>query len=535
MAAGLKKKICTLCMIIVLPMLVSGCMLSFRVPLLGRIFPAAIPPLPPQHDDKQKSSAKKIVLESVDGPLRVTLPEAIILALSNNKQFQVDRIKPAIVSTFELEEAALFDPIFQAFGERSRERTDKHTVQQNFNVTSRVSRYLPTGTKVEAEAGSDWNRSMPPSTDPESDWRSYVQVGVTQKLLRGAGVDVNLVNLRKAALDTRISLFELTGLAETLVSDIENAYWDHLSALGQVNINSRSLALARRLVRETQERVAAGQKARSEVYFFQAEASSREQFLIDAKSEVERTRIRLLRMISPPSFDLWNRPVKLLTKPTIPMDSVENLSDHVRLALQMRPDINQARLKEGRGELDVVKTRNGLLPKLDLFIILGRSGYSKTFPKSVSDITAGFGGLDFRAGFDFEIPIGNRKEIAQFDRSVLTVAQQREAIDNLVQLAQEDLLLAYTEIHRARDMMGTAADTVRYNLEKRQAELEKYRLGTSSAYRVAQTERDAVTAELSALRARIDYLKGLTQFYYAEGSLLARRGVGLIAETQKPR
>ncbi len=256
MAAGLKKKICTLCMIIVLPMLVSGCMLSFRVPLLGRIFPAAIPPLPPQQDDKQKSSAKKIVLESVDGPLRVTLPEAIILALSNNKQFQVDRIKPAIVSTFELEEAALFDPIFQAFGERSRERTDKHTVQQNFNVTSRVSRYLPTGTKVEAEAGSDWNRSMPPSTDPESDWRSYVQVGVTQKLLRGAGVDVNLVNLRKAALDTRISLFELTGLAETLVSDIENAYWDHLSALGQVNINSRSLALARRLVRETQERVA---------------------------------------------------------------------------------------------------------------------------------------------------------------------------------------------------------------------------------------------------------------------------------------
>ncbi len=183
----------------------------------------------------------------------------------------------------------------------------------------------------------------------------------------------------------------------------------------------------------------------------------------------------------------------------------------------------------------MVKTRNGLLPKLDLFIILGRSGYSKTFPKSVSDITAGFGGLDFRAGFDFEIPIGNRKEIAQFDRSVLTVAQQREAIDNLVQLAQEDLLLAYTEIHRARDMMGTAADTVRYNLEKRQAELEKYRLGTSSAYRVAQTERDAVTAELSALRARIDYLKGLTQFYYAEGSLLARRGVGLIAETQKPR
>jgi outer membrane protein TolC len=65
-------------------------------------------------------------------------------------------------------------------------------------------------------------------------------------------------------------------------------------------------------------------------------------------------------------------------------------------------------------------------------------------------------------------------------------------------------------------------------LEKRKAEIEKYRLGSSTADKVAQAEKDTVTAELSALQARIDYLKGLTQFYVAEGSLLPRRGIALV-------
>ncbi len=45
----------------------------------------------------------------------------------------------------------------------------------------------------------------------------------------------------------------------------------------------------------------------------------------------------------------------------------------------MRPDLNQARLLIRRGELDVVRTRNGLLPRLDAFITYGKTGYARTF------------------------------------------------------------------------------------------------------------------------------------------------------------
>jgi outer membrane protein TolC len=209
---------------------------------------------------------------------------------------------------------------------------------------------------------------------------------------------------------------------------------------------------------------------------------------------------------------------------------VEDLQTHIQVAMHMRPDINEARLQEQKGVLEIVKTKNGLLPKLDAFILLGRSGYARSFGGSVPDITTGEGGLDFIARLNLEFPLLNRKANAEYTRSLLRLTQERDAISNLIQLGQYDVLQAYVEIQRAKKQMRASNETVHYQKEKREAEIEKYRLGTSNAYRVAQTERDAVTSEVSALQARIDYLKGLTQFYLAEGTLLARRGIGFAPQ-----
>jgi outer membrane protein len=531
---GFNKKNMARLFFILIPACITACVFPPRSPWFDYLWPTRTPPLTDnkEHGQKDLQSKNKPGPIPANSPhaelLSVTLSEAILLGLSNNRQLQIERLTPPVVSTREEEQKAVFDPVVRAETERLRERTDKHTVGQDFKASTGVSQFLPTGTTLDLELGTEWAKDMPSTQDPHSDWKSFTRLSVTQALLQGAGIPVNLANLRQAQIDTQISLYELTGFAQFLTSEIENDYWDYFLALGQVDIYSRALALAKRLVRETRERISSGQKARSEIYFVQAEASTREQSLIDAKSFLEKTRIRLLRLISPPSMDLWNRPVRLLTSPAIPKDSVEDISNHIQLALQMRPDISQARLAELRGELEIVKTTNGLLPKLDLFIMLGRSGYARSFPKSTYDYTAGEGGLDFLARLQFQFPLLNRKAKAQYNRSVLQLAQEKEAVENLVQLAQQDVLLAYVEIHRAKDQMGVSSSTVRYQREKRQAEIEKYRLGTSNAFQVAQTERDAVASEISALQARIDYLKGLTQFYVAEGSLLSRRGIGLV-------
>ena len=531
-------------LIIVIPAVLSSCKTTFWKPALDYAFP----PKPgtvqqkgvnePHPVGASPNSDISLANAPPNSLIEVTLTQAVLVGLSNNKSFQVQRLKPSITSTSEQVERSAFDPTIRSTLEKSRQRSDYYTVTKEFKASAGVAQFLPTGTTVDFETGTEWNPNIPltagsgsqaSANHPEkSDWSAYSKLSITQALLRGGGLEANLASLRKTRIDTAISQYELMGIAQTLTAEIEKSYWDYFLALGKVHIYGKAVGLAKKMVKETRERITSGQKAESEIFFLQAEAATQDQSLIDAKSAQEKTRITLLRLMSPPSMDLWNRHLRLLTKPKIPEDSVEELQEHVQVAMSYRPDINQARLEQQKGQLEIVKTKNGLLPKLDLFIMLGRTGYSETFAGSVYDYSAGYGGADVIGRLKLEIPVFNRRAEAEHTKSVIQLAQQREAVDNLLQLAQQDVLLAYVEIHRAKDQMAAASRSLKFQFEKLEAQTEKYRLGVGSAFQVAQAQRDIVSSQISALQARIEYLKGLTQFYVAEGSLLARRGIGYL-------
>ena len=80
------------------------------------------------------------------------------------------------------------------------------------------------------------------------------------------------------------------------------------------------------------------------------------------------------RLINPAGPEVWQREIVLLSPPTVPGVKLDGVESHVGVAMRMRADLNQARLSVQRGELEVVRTRNGLLPRLDRSSRLGRQG-----------------------------------------------------------------------------------------------------------------------------------------------------------------
>jgi outer membrane protein len=510
--------------------LLTGCLVPGRGPFNDRVGPQIMPeekkeglPEPPPAEPVEK--VPSIVGVPQTGPLKLSLPQTILLALENNREFRVQDLQPQVQRTYEGEEEALFDPILWADGGAGRERTKASTVNNSFGAETGISQYLPFGTALNFSLGMDRSLDDPNTQDPDDEYRSYVNLGITQALLRGAGRDVNLASLRQARIDTAASEYELRGLAEALTASIEDAYWDVLLAQEEQDIYTKSLELANRLARETRERIVLGQVARTEIYFAEAEAAVRQQNLINAHSRLKTSRLLLLRLVNPPGTSLWDREVQLMTLPTTPEARITDIGVHLAFALRMRPDLNQARLGVERGDLEVVKTKNGLLPRLDLFITLGRSGYSHSFGNSVRDVGHSDGGMNLLGGFRFEFPPINRGAKARYERSQLQLAQDEEAVENLAQLVEEDVLSARIEINRAWEQIRASAVTVTYQEKKLQAEIDRNRLGKSTMYRVAQAERDLVESQVSQVQARIDYLKSLTRFFLAEGSLLLRRGI----------
>ncbi len=65
---------------------------------------------------------------------------------------------------------------------------------------------------------------------------------------------------------------------------------------------------------------------------------------------------------------------------------VEDLVERLQLAEKMRPELNEARMRLEQQRLETVVTRNGLLPRLEFFITLGKTGYADSFSGSFDEL-----------------------------------------------------------------------------------------------------------------------------------------------------
>ena len=463
------------------------------------------------------------------GPLKLTVTEAILLCLENNRELEVQRLNPSIRQTFEDQERAVFDPETDAEvsagrvkGERlarSGSDTENFTTDAAEGIIS-LAQYFPTGTTVALEAGTQMNDS---SLYDDTFYETRLGMTLTQALLRGYGTDVNLARLQQARLETRMSEYELRGFTEFLVAEVERIYWDYALARRQIEIVEESLKVARQQLDETKELIAVGRLARAELAAVQAEVAAQEQALIEARANKESIRLQLLRLLNPAGPGIWQREVDLIHQPTLPEIKLEDVELYVAVSMRMRPILNQARLEILRGNLELVKTQNGLLPLLDLFITLGKSGYANSFGASIGNITEDR--YDALAGVRFNYPVFNRDAKALHRRALLTREQAQKALDNLSQLVEVDVRTAYIAVNRTKQQIAASSVTRMFDEEKLRTESEKLRVGKSTSFLVAQAQRDLLVSRIAEVRALANYLKALADLYRLDGSLLERRGI----------
>ena len=513
--------------LLLLPAALAGCVsagpaprtaigpMSGERPLPGVRAPIAMPSVPPPPAVPA-------------APIAIHLDDAVLMALENNRQLSVQRLQPRITGTFGPQEAAAFDPVFDGSISFSRQRStrrgatnEERLLTQGTEAVASLNEFFPTGTLLSFDLSENDQDQRP---GPSSPAQTRGGMSVTQSLLRGFGLGPNLASLRQARLDTLISEYELRGFAETLAADVESAYWDCALAQRQIVIYSDSLQLAERQLKQTEDRITVGTLAPTERAAAQAEVALRREALIDARSALAASRLRLLRLLNPPG-GLTAEEVTLQDEPTPPVElEMEDPNPHVALAMRMRPELNEARLRIQHGDLELVKTRNGLLPQLDLFAALGRSGYARSF-SDASDRTTQGNNYDATVGLSLEIPVGNRAARAAHQRATLDREQNARALENLAQLVELDVRLAWIEVLRAREQVTATAATLRYQEEVLRAEQAKFEADKSTSFLVAQAQNALVAARVQEVVAVVACLKSLSDLYRLEGSLLERRRI----------
>lgn len=463
-------------------------------------------------------------------PWPLSVEGAVVRALQNNRDLRVTEFEPVIAGTFAEIERGTYDPEVFAGVEYSRERAsvtssatgERFGVEGSDTATNAgVRQALPSGTTLEATVEQE--RSL---SDRAPDQEvSRVGLSVTQSLLQGFGPAVNLASVRQAELDLDASVHELRAFTETLLADVETAYWNYVLAVKEIEIFERSLAVARQQLDEIEQQIEVGLLAEIEAAAARAEVARREQALIDAQSLREERRLRLLRLLGDDLEAPGAAELRATSEPAAEPAPITDLADRLALAERSRPDLGEARLRIEQRRLETVVTRNGLLPRLEFFAALGRTGYGDTWTESAREL--GGDTYDFSAGVRFRHLLGDRAARARDRAARASRTQAAEALANLRQLVHLDVRLAVNAAERARLQIGATAATRRFQEETLAAEKERFAVGASTALLVAQAQRDLLGSQIAEVEAVVHYRIALTELYLAEGSLLERRGVTL--------
>ncbi|MFP4012462.1 MAG: TolC family protein [Chitinispirillaceae bacterium] len=452
--------------------------------------------------------------------LHLSLRDVLLKAAQNNPLFRIERIDTEVASTIYRENLYRYEPqIRMSFGS-SQQRGDSVRNVQNASVA--VTEELPTGTSIQLEGsvGPLSGGGLRPFTVPGEEYENSMSLTLAQPLMRGLSPSANLAPIRTANVDICIRQEELAAYAMKLLADTERAYWDLVLSRREVGIYTHSLELARRLLYESEEKLKVGRIASLDLAVIRAEVATREKQLIDASAAFRQKSLQLIYLMS--DSLLWE--TQLAPKDTaVSLDHADSVVLHLKAAQAHRPDLSLARLLARKGELEVTRTKNGLLPKLDFFITLEGSSYAQSFSDALSRYDEPSGSIS--GGLTFQMPASNGASRERHRRAVLSSEQIELSLENFSRLMELEVRSAHLEASRALKQIEAAQVARDLQQKKLEAEQEKMNVGKSTEYAVLQAQRDYISADLDEARARVTYMNALLSLYSSDGTLLNRRGI----------
>ena len=417
-----------------------------------------------------------------------------------------------------------------------------NTVQVNALFTQA----FPTGTSLSFSWGNLRQTTNSPFFNLSPNLSSSFRFEIQQELLAGFGLGPNLRYLRIAKNNKKISDIAFKDQVIATVTQIENIYWDLVSAYEQTQVNEQSFSFAQQTLENAKKQLQLESIPAMEVMRAEAEVSKRDQDLTIARTNLQLQQTLMKNAITRSLDD----PV-LEAIPVLPTDRIENVTlppaqpiqDLISQAQRSRPDLAESDIDLVNRQISRSAARNALLPSLSLIGFYGGSGLAGplnpiySLGSNVSNVPVDFGGAlqnafnnsspDYYVGLNLNIPIRNRVAKADQYRSELEYRQaelRREQLKKQVRIevrnAQYALDQTGARVGAARKARDLAQRT--FDITKKEQEL-----GAGSSYQTLSAQRDLALAELDLVNAMTVYAKAKVELDRVTGTTLEDNGISI--------
>ncbi len=483
--------------------------------------------------------------------LFLSLKEAVALALKNNLEISIERINPKISETEITRNEAEFDYSLNASTSVGKNRIPSASAfasppeaeNEVFSVSAGIKKRAAAGTNYQASLDTQRTMSNSKFQGLKPQYTSNLNLSVTQNLLKDFGVDVNTAKIKIASNNRDISVNQLKGKGITIVSQVEEIYWDLIFAVEDLKVKRESLKLAQDLERRIRIQVEVGTMAPIEITQAQAEVAAREEDVIILQNRVESTEDKLKKIINIEESGGWDIAIAPTDTPKMTAEDVA-LEEGIKTALENRPEYAQSKIDLKNKNIQVEYKRNQLYPTLDLIGSLKLNGISGdaedvAFGGSVS--RSGFGGdyfksydkmisgnyYDWSIGLSFQVPLGNRAANSSYTAAKLDVEKELKLLKNLEHQISVEVREAVRSIDTNKKRVNTTAVSRKLAEEKLSAEEKKFAVGMSTSFNVLEYQRDLIAARTREVSAIVDYNKSLLNLEKVKGTILEKNNIEL--------
>jgi outer membrane protein TolC len=414
-------------------------------------------------------------------------------------------------------------------------------------VNASYSQAFATGTSVNFIFDNSRQTTNSPFFNLSPNLSSNFRFEIQQELLAGFGFGPNLRYLRIARNNKKISDIAFRDQVIATVTQIENIYWDLVSAYEQTQVNEQSDSFAQQTLDNTRKQLQLESVPAMDVMRAEAEVSKRDQDLTVARTSLQLQETLVKNAITRSLDD----PV-LEAMPVIPTDrvqpvaiqSAQPIQDLIAEAQHNRPELAMSDIDLVNRQISRAAARNALLPALSAIAFYGGSGLAgplnpvydtQSLGPNISTVPTNFAGAlqnafngtspDYFVGLNLSIPIRNRVAKADQFRSELEYRQAELRLEQL----KKQVRIEVRNAQFALDQTGARVDAARKarDLAQRTFDITKkeQELGSGSSYQTLSAQRDLALAQLDLVSAMTTYAKAKVELDRATGTTLEHNGI----------
>ncbi|HEX5733250.1 MAG TPA: TolC family protein [Blastocatellia bacterium] len=516
----------------------------------------------------------------------LTLADAIMMGLENNRDIEVERLNIRLNELDVQAARGAYDPVLEssffydrrttpvasllAGGEDGRLRTSELT-----GATSLVKRLPWQGASVQMTFDHSRSTSTNPFYSLDPQFITGLSFDFVQPLFRNREIDAprREIKIAKKKLDLSDSLFRQKAIE--IIAQVQSAYWNLVFALRDEAIKRESVELARAQLESNKLAAEKGSIAPLDVVSARVEVERRTEEAEAALETVQRAENALKALLlKPDNSDLWGSSVVPSDEPRLDAADLPRFEDAMRLALQNRPEMEQYRIRGEINKIDVKYFRDQAKPQIDFIAGYQTAGLSGT-KRSTSDpisasseqivarvnelskiaglsalapVVAGdapekfIGGYgqsltnlfrneyrSFRFGVTISLPVGNRTAKAQLGRAIVEGKQVDVERQRAVQTIEVEVRNGLQAVETARRRFDAARNS-RLDAEMQNTgERRRFEAGLSTNFLVLDRQNALSSARGRELKALTDYNKAVTELQRALSTTLSTNNISIAA------